>query len=204
MGLIQIMDTNTVLVSGSTTWTDWYLHVNCSDIHWKVITKIFARASNFFSTFWHTVWFAIMFERSSVKHEHPTLNLEFPKPISKLFFLFFYFFWIFTVYISHALMLTKFCCNLSGGVALIVWFTTNGMCVKNNTIIYVAQASNSKRDCDVVALPILMCEHLNVTTSVRKERLWHMISIVACCHGAKLCAHAAQDFRSQQFYIWIL
>jgi len=26
------------------------------------------------------------------------------------------------------------CCNLSGGVALIVWFTTNGMCVKNNTI----------------------------------------------------------------------
>jgi len=25
-----------------------------------------------------------------------------------------------------------------------------------------------------------------------------MISIVTCCHGAKLCAHAAQDFRSQQ------
>ena len=24
-----------------------------------------------------------------------------------------------------------------------------------------------------------------------------MISIVACCHGAKLCAHAARDFRSQ-------
>jgi len=23
-----------------------------------------------------------------------------------------------------------------------------------------------------------------------------MISIVACCHGAKLCAHAARDFRS--------
>ena len=39
-------------------------------------------------------------------------------------------------------------CNLSGGVALIVWFTTNGMCVKNNTIIYVAWASNSKRDCE--------------------------------------------------------
>jgi len=27
-----------------------------------------------------------------------------------------------------------YCCNLSGGVALIVWFTTNGMRVKNNTI----------------------------------------------------------------------
>jgi len=25
-----------------------------------------------------------------------------------------------------------------------------------------------------------------------------VISIVACCRGAKLCAHAAQDFRSQQ------
>jgi len=31
-------------------------------------------------------------------------------------------------------------CNLSGGVALIVWFTTNGMCVKNNTIMYIARA----------------------------------------------------------------
>ena len=30
--------------------------------------------------------------------------------------------------------LGSLCCNLSGGVALIVWFTTNGMCVKNNTI----------------------------------------------------------------------
>ena len=27
-----------------------------------------------------------------------------------------------------------YCCNLSGGVALIVWFTTNRMCVKNKTI----------------------------------------------------------------------
>ena len=32
------------------------------------------------------------------------------------------------------------CCNLSVGVALIVWFTTNGMCVKNNTIIYQRRA----------------------------------------------------------------
>jgi len=27
-----------------------------------------------------------------------------------------------------------------------------------------------------------------------------MISVVACCHGAKLCAHAAQDIRSQHMY----
>jgi len=25
-----------------------------------------------------------------------------------------------------------------------------------------------------------------------------MISFIACCHSAKLCAHAARDFRSQQ------
>jgi len=28
-----------------------------------------------------------------------------------------------------------------------------------------------------------------------------MISIVACCYGAKLCAHAARDFRSQQQFM---
>jgi len=43
--------------------------------------------------------------------------------------------------------------------------------VKNNTIIYVARASNSKRDCDVVALPILICGRLNMMTCVREERL---------------------------------
>jgi len=36
------------------------------------------------------------------------------------------------------------CCNLSGGVALNVWFTTNGMCVKNNTHIHVARTSNDR------------------------------------------------------------
>jgi len=74
-----------------------------------------------------------------------------------------------------------YCCNLSGGVALIVWFTVNGMCVKNNTIICVPRASNSKRDCAGVALLILTCERLNVTTSVRKERLraWSLLLLAA-------------------------
>ena len=31
-----------------------------------------------------------------------------------------------------------------------------------------------------------------------------MISIVACCHGAKLCAHTARDFRSQQYQVHAL
>jgi len=37
-----------------------------------------------------------------------------------------------------------YCCNLSVGVALNVRFTTNRMCVKNNTHIYVARTSNNK------------------------------------------------------------
>ena len=44
--------------------------------------------------------------------------------------------------------------------------------MKNNTIIYVARASNSRE-------------------------IASMISVVACCHGAKLCTHAARDFRLQ-------
>ena len=49
---------------------------------------------------------------------------------------------------DHSDIMTKLvwsCCNFCGSVALIVWFTRNGMCVKTNTIVYVARASNSKR-----------------------------------------------------------
>jgi len=67
-----------------------------------------------------------------------------------------------------------YCCNLSGGVALIVWFTTNGMCAKNKNIC-------------------MWREQAIIEWSRR------VISIVACCHSAKLCAHAARDFRSQQY-----
>ena len=90
-----------------------------------------------------------------------------------------------------------YCCNLSGGVALIVWFTTNGLCVKNNTIHICGANKQYKSDRGVEALLILTCEPLNVTTSVRGEWSWHVNSIVACCHSAKLHSHAAQDFRSQ-------
>jgi len=58
---------------------------------------------------------------------------------------------------------SRYCCNFSGGVALIVWFTTNGLCVKNSTIIYVARASNSKRDCehDLYCCLLPQCEALH-------------------------------------------
>jgi len=66
-----------------------------------------------------------------------------------------------------------YCCNLSGGVALIVWFTTNGMCAKN-------KISSMWREQAII------------------EWSRRVISIVACCHSVKLCAHAARDFLSQQ------
>jgi len=64
------------------------------------------------------------------------------------------------------------CCNLSGGVALIVWFTTNGMCAKNKNICMWREQA-------------------------KMEWSRRVIFVVACCHGAKLCAHAARDFRLQ-------
>ena len=62
------------------------------------------------------------------------------------------------------------CCNLSGGVALIMWFTTNGMCAKNRN-----------------------------TYAWREKAI-----IIEIRHSAKLCAHAAWDFRSQQCYIFMM
>ena len=44
--------------------------------------------------------------------------------------------------------------------------------------IWVARASNNKRDCDVKALPILTCERLNMMTGVRKEIATHDLH---CC-----------------------
>ena len=65
-------------------------------------------------------------------------------------------------------------CNLSGGVALTVWFTTNGMCAKNKNICMWREQAIIEWSCLV-------------------------IFIVACCHSVKLCTHAARDFRSQQY-----
>ena len=66
-----------------------------------------------------------------------------------------------------------YCCNLSVGIALNVWSTTNGMCTKNNTIY-------------------MWCEQAII------EWPRHVNSIVACCHSTKLHAHATQAFRLQQ------
>ena len=65
------------------------------------------------------------------------------------------------------------CCNLSGGVALNVWFTTNGMCTKKNNIYKWHKQA------------IL-------------EWLQRMNSIVACCTVQSLALMPLRLFRSQQ------
>jgi len=45
------------------------------------------------------------------------------------------------------------CCNLSVSATLNERFTTNGMCEKNNTYIYVAQTSNNR----VISSSVLYC-----------------------------------------------
>jgi len=59
------------------------------------------------------------------------------------------------------------CCNLSGGIVLIVWFTTNGMCVQNNTIMYVARTSNNRviLSGDLYCCLLLRCEALRTCRS---------------------------------------
>ena len=53
--------------------------------------------------------------------------------------------------------------------------------MKKKTIVYEARASNSKRECEVVALPISTCARLNMMTSVHEERLraWSLLLLAA-------------------------
>ena len=69
------------------------------------------------------------------------------------------------------------CCNLFAGVALNVRFTMKRMCANNNTIYMWREQA------------II-------------EWLRRMISIVACCHSVKPCAHASRAFWSQQMVLW--
>ena len=62
----------------------------------------------------------------------------------------------------------RWCCIESN-----VWFTMNGMCMKNNNIYTWHEQAIIEFTC-------------------------HGHSIVACCHSAKLCAHVAWAFRTQQ------
>ena len=90
-------------------------------------------------------------------------------------------------------------CNLSGGVALIVWFTTNGMCAKNiNICMWREQAIIEwSQWSDLGEWPLIMLVNLVNSWLCLLTVTTRVISIVACCKGTKLCTHAARDFRSQ-------
>jgi len=55
-----------------------------------------------------------------------------------------------------------YCCNLSVGVALNVWFTTNGMCANNNTNIHAVRTSNNRVivACELCCCLLPQCEAL--------------------------------------------
>jgi len=55
-----------------------------------------------------------------------------------------------------------YCCNLSGGVALIVWITTNGMCAKNKNICIWRQQAiiEWSRWSDLGEWPVIMLVNL--------------------------------------------
>ena len=69
------------------------------------------------------------------------------------------------------------CCNLSGGVALIVWFTTNGICVKNNTIMYAVRTTNNR----VILSGDLYCCLLPQCEALRIWRSGFLIATKWCC-----------------------
>jgi len=64
-------------------------------------------------------------------------------------------------------MLRLDCYNLSIDIALNVWFTTNGMCVKNNTHMYVPQTSNNTVIAahDLYCCLLAQCEVLHICRS---------------------------------------
>jgi len=87
---------------------------------------------------------------------------------------------------------TTYCCNLSGGVALIVWFTTSRMCVW----CCVDCVIHHEQDVREEQHHTYMWREQAITEWSRRVN-----SIVACCHGAKLCAHAAWHFWSQHYQL---
>ena len=60
-----------------------------------------------------------------------------------------------------------YCCNLSSGVALNARFTTNGMCEKNNTHMYVVRTSNNRviMACELYCCLLSQCEALRTCRS---------------------------------------
>jgi len=103
----------------------------------------------------------------------------------------------FHVFRRVELNLEQWCCNLSVGVALNVWFTTNGMCAKNNIHTYVARTSNNKWSWRVISHDTSMW---TIERNYQHARRVIMACDLYCCHSVKLCALAVRAFRSQQWH----
>jgi len=98
-------------------------------------------------------------------------------------------------------MFGLYCYNLSIGIALNVWFIMNGMCVKNNTQIYVAWTSNNRviAACELLLLhaSTLWCfAHLPLALSDHNKMvLW------PGCEGCARCSLHKKKVRSVWFII---
>ena len=83
-------------------------------------------------------------------------------------------------------------------MSIIQWVASS--CCNTHIDIYMARTSNNKV---IVTCKLCRYWHVNnwtwhVAYGVRGEWSRRVISIVACCHSAKLCAHAARAFRSHR------
>jgi len=82
-----------------------------------------------------------------------------------------------------------YCCNLSIGIVLNVWFTMNGMCAKNNTHIYVARTRSSNR---VILSGDLYCCFLPQCEALRTCHSGFLIATKWCCHLWQGCEGRAK------------
>jgi len=104
--------------------------------------------------------------------------------------------------------LARYCCNLSGGVALIVWFTMNRMCAKNKNIcMWRKQAIIEwSRRSDLGEWPVIMLVNLVnswlcLLNGDDESDLvgWSLLLLAATVRSFAHMA-CARDFRSQHYH----
>jgi len=89
-----------------------------------------------------------------------------------------------------------YCFNLLVGIALNVWFTTNVMCVKNDTHIYVARTSNDHGMWLLLAATVWNFAHLPLGLSdCNKMVLW------PGCEGCARCNLHKKNVWSVRFVV---
>jgi len=91
------------------------------------------------------------------------------------------------------------CCNLSVGVTLKMWLTTNGMCARSNTQIYVTRTSNNR----VISLGDLYCCLLPQCEALRTCRSRFLIATQEIYFLSFTCAIHEYDQRWTCAWIWI-